>query len=120
MVAYVGARAKARGVKLGRRPKLTPHQKREALERRQRDKFLPSHSRSCAYLPELGRLLAAAAPAAVVRRGRRPLRMTPKAVRRRRIRWHNRRRRARAVARAARGILSSVRCLDLLGIRPSL
>ncbi len=30
------ARAKARGVKLGRRPKLTPHQKREALERRAR------------------------------------------------------------------------------------
>jgi DNA invertase Pin-like site-specific DNA recombinase len=28
------ARAKARGVKLGRRPKLTPHQKREALTRR--------------------------------------------------------------------------------------
>lgn len=30
------ARAKARGVKLGRRPKLTPHQKREAMERRDR------------------------------------------------------------------------------------
>jgi DNA invertase Pin-like site-specific DNA recombinase len=30
------ARAKARGVKLGRRPKLTAHQKREALERRER------------------------------------------------------------------------------------
>ena len=29
------ARAKARGVKLGRKPKLTPHQKREALERRE-------------------------------------------------------------------------------------
>jgi DNA invertase Pin-like site-specific DNA recombinase len=28
------ARAKARGVKLGRRPKLTPHQQREALRRR--------------------------------------------------------------------------------------
>jgi DNA invertase Pin-like site-specific DNA recombinase len=28
--------AKARGVKLGRKPKLTPHQKREALERRER------------------------------------------------------------------------------------
>lgn len=27
-------RAKARGVKLGRKPKLTPHQRREALERR--------------------------------------------------------------------------------------
>jgi DNA invertase Pin-like site-specific DNA recombinase len=30
------ARAKAGGVKLGRKPKLTPHQKREALERRER------------------------------------------------------------------------------------
>ncbi len=30
------ARAKARDVKLGRRPKLTPHQKREAVERRER------------------------------------------------------------------------------------
>ena len=30
------ARAKARGVKFGRKPKLTPHQKREALERRAR------------------------------------------------------------------------------------
>lgn len=30
------ARAKARGVKLGRRPKLTLRQKREALERRER------------------------------------------------------------------------------------
>ena len=28
------ARAKARGQSLGRRPKLTPHQKREALRRR--------------------------------------------------------------------------------------
>jgi len=27
-------RAKARGVKMGRRPKLTPHQKREAIRRR--------------------------------------------------------------------------------------
>ena len=30
------ARAKARGVKLGRKPKLTPHQKHEALARRER------------------------------------------------------------------------------------
>jgi DNA invertase Pin-like site-specific DNA recombinase len=30
------ARAVARGVKLGRRPKLTPHQQREAIERRER------------------------------------------------------------------------------------
>jgi DNA invertase Pin-like site-specific DNA recombinase len=29
-------RAKARGVKLGRRPKLTPHQQREAVERREK------------------------------------------------------------------------------------
>jgi DNA invertase Pin-like site-specific DNA recombinase len=29
------ARAKARGVRLGRRPKLTPHQQREAIERRE-------------------------------------------------------------------------------------
>jgi hypothetical protein len=46
---------------------------------------------------ELGRALAAAAPATPVRKGRRrrPLRMTPKAVRRRIIRQHNRRLRAR-------------------------
>ena len=30
------ARAKARGVKLGRKPKLTVHQRRETLERRER------------------------------------------------------------------------------------
>jgi DNA invertase Pin-like site-specific DNA recombinase len=30
------ARAKARGVKLGRKPKLTPHQQREAIKRRDR------------------------------------------------------------------------------------
>ena len=35
------ARAKARGVKLGRKPKLTPHQKREALERRERGEDTP-------------------------------------------------------------------------------
>ena len=29
-------RAKARGVKLGRKPKLTPHQQREAIRRRDR------------------------------------------------------------------------------------
>jgi hypothetical protein len=46
---------------------------------------------------ELGRALAADAPATSVRCGRRrrPLRMTPKAVRRRMIRQHNRRLRAR-------------------------
>lgn len=48
---------------------------------------------------ELGRALAAAAPAPSVRRGRRPLRMTPKAVRRRMIRQHNRRLRARMLRR---------------------
>jgi len=30
-------RAKARGVKMGRRPKLTDHQKREAIKRRDKD-----------------------------------------------------------------------------------
>ncbi len=30
-------RAKARGVKMGRKPKLTPHQKREAIKRRDKD-----------------------------------------------------------------------------------
>jgi DNA invertase Pin-like site-specific DNA recombinase len=41
------ARAKARGVKLGRKPKLTPHQKREALERRERgDETLAEIGRS--------------------------------------------------------------------------
>jgi len=50
---------------------------------------------------ELGRSMAAAAPAparpAQGKRGRRPLRMTPKAIRRRMIRQHNRRMRARAI-----------------------
>jgi DNA invertase Pin-like site-specific DNA recombinase len=41
------ARAKARGVKLGRKPKLTPHQKREALARRERgDETLAEIGRS--------------------------------------------------------------------------
>jgi transposase InsO family protein len=31
------AKAKARGVRLGRKPKLTPHQKREAIRRRDVD-----------------------------------------------------------------------------------
>jgi DNA invertase Pin-like site-specific DNA recombinase len=30
-------RAKAKGVKMGRKPKLTDHQKREAIKRRDRD-----------------------------------------------------------------------------------
>jgi DNA invertase Pin-like site-specific DNA recombinase len=41
------ARAKARGVKLGRKPKLTPHQKREAIARRERgDETLAEIGRS--------------------------------------------------------------------------
>lgn len=41
------ARVKARGVKLGRRPKLTPHQKREALEPREhREEMLAEIGRS--------------------------------------------------------------------------
>jgi len=41
------ARAKARGVKLGRKPKLTPHQKREAIARRERgDETLDEIGRS--------------------------------------------------------------------------
>src|ERR1700735_2493862 len=41
------ARAKARGVKLGRRPKLTPHQKGEAIARRERgDETLAEIGRS--------------------------------------------------------------------------
>ena len=31
------ARAVARGVKMGRKPKLTPHQQKEAIKRRDRD-----------------------------------------------------------------------------------
>ena len=40
------SRAKARGVKLGRRPKLTAHQRREALERRERGEPLTEIARS--------------------------------------------------------------------------
>jgi DNA invertase Pin-like site-specific DNA recombinase len=40
------ARAKARGVKLGRRPKLTSHQRREAIERRERGEALAEIGRS--------------------------------------------------------------------------
>lgn len=40
------ARAKARGVHLGRRPKLTPHQKREALSRRANGESLTEIARS--------------------------------------------------------------------------
>ena len=40
------ARAKARGVRLGRRPKLTPHQRREALSRRAHGEPLTEIARS--------------------------------------------------------------------------
>jgi DNA invertase Pin-like site-specific DNA recombinase len=40
------ARAKARGVRLGRRPKLTPHQRREALSRRANGEPLTEIARS--------------------------------------------------------------------------
>lgn len=53
---------------------------------------------------DLGRIMATKAPAppgpAHGKRGRRPLRMTPKAIRRRMIRAHNRRMRARALKKA--------------------
>ena len=39
-------RAKARGVRLGRKPKLTPHQKREALTRREAGESLAEIARS--------------------------------------------------------------------------
>src|SRR3954464_6637538 len=39
-------RARARGVHLGRKPKLTPHQKREALARRQAGESLAEIARS--------------------------------------------------------------------------
>ena len=39
-------RAKARGVRLGRKPKLTPHQKREALDRRKGGEALTEIARS--------------------------------------------------------------------------
>lgn len=39
-------RAKARGVKMGRKPKLTPHQQREALERRDGGETLAEIARS--------------------------------------------------------------------------
>jgi DNA invertase Pin-like site-specific DNA recombinase len=40
------ARAKANGVKLGRKPKLTPHQRREALKRRDRGERVREIARS--------------------------------------------------------------------------
>lgn len=40
------ARAKARGIKLGRPPKLTPHQKREAIERRDSGEALTKIART--------------------------------------------------------------------------
>lgn len=41
-------RAKARGVRLGRRPKLTAHQRREALDRRARGESITDIARSYA------------------------------------------------------------------------
>jgi DNA invertase Pin-like site-specific DNA recombinase len=41
-------RAKARGVRLGRKPKLTAHQKREALDRRASGEPIVEIARSCA------------------------------------------------------------------------
>ena len=40
------ARAAARGVKMGRKPKLTPHQKREALQRKERGEAVREIARS--------------------------------------------------------------------------
>ena len=40
------ARAKARGVHMGRPPKLTPHQKQEAIERRERGDTLTDIART--------------------------------------------------------------------------
>jgi DNA invertase Pin-like site-specific DNA recombinase len=42
------SRAKSRGVQFGRRPKLTPHQRQEASERRSRDEALVDIARSYA------------------------------------------------------------------------
>jgi DNA invertase Pin-like site-specific DNA recombinase len=39
-------RAKARGVKMGRRPKLTPHQQAEAIKRREADEPIREIARS--------------------------------------------------------------------------
>jgi DNA invertase Pin-like site-specific DNA recombinase len=39
-------RAKAKGVQLGRPPKLTPHQRREAMERRERGDTLMDIART--------------------------------------------------------------------------
>ena len=41
------ARAKARGVKLGRKPKLTQHQRREAINRRDAGEPVREIARSC-------------------------------------------------------------------------
>ena len=40
-------RAKPRGVKLGRKPKLTDHQRREAIKRRDRGETTADIARSC-------------------------------------------------------------------------
>src|SRR5215831_6861136 len=57
------ARAKARGVKLGRRPKLTPHQQREALERRASGEGVREIARSYNVSPATISRLRPATPA---------------------------------------------------------
>jgi DNA invertase Pin-like site-specific DNA recombinase len=56
------SRAKARGVRLGRRPKLTAHQRREALERRARGEALTEIARSYDVSHSTISRLKAAAP----------------------------------------------------------
>jgi DNA invertase Pin-like site-specific DNA recombinase len=55
------ARAKARGVKLGRKPKLTPHQQREAIARRDAGEALTDIARTFGVShTTIGRLTTAA------------------------------------------------------------
>ena len=56
------SRARARGVRLGRRPKLTPHQQREALERRAKGEALTEIARSYNVSHSTISRLKAAAP----------------------------------------------------------
>ena len=56
------SRAKSRGVKPGRKPKLTPHQRREALERRARGEALTEIARSYNVSHSTISRLKAAAP----------------------------------------------------------
>jgi DNA invertase Pin-like site-specific DNA recombinase len=53
------ARAKANGQSLGRKPKLTPHQRREAIQRRDRGEFLGDIARTYNVSPStISRLTA--------------------------------------------------------------